>query len=230
MSWLSSWLHPNKGYQAAQQQLDKYFDQTKNYYDQANQATQPFVNQGQDAYAGLSDSMKALLDPQALQDKWMSGYKESEAAKNAEGMAQEHGLDAASSMGLMGSSAGLNAIQNGTSQIGAQDRQQYLDNLMQKYLAGTGIAQGIYGTGANAAGQQGQNAMNMGQNAMNMGQNAAQMAYGSTNAQGDLFGKLLGGAAGMFGGPLASGVAQGMGWQTKGGYNTPPNAWSTGGA
>lgn len=154
MSWLSSWLHPQRGYNAAQEQYDKYY----------NQAQGP-----------LNEYMKNLMDPQALQDKWMKGYKESEQAKNMEGMAQQHGLDAASSMGLMGSSPALSAIQAGTSQIGANDRQNYLNDLMDKYKTGAGVA-----------GQ-------ASQNAMNMGDRSGSMAYGQQNAGGDLFGGIAGG-------------------------------------
>lgn len=219
MSWLSEFLHPKRAYQAGQNELDKY-------YQQAQQQYQPFIQQGQDAYGNLSSAMRDLMDPQALQDKWASGYKESEAAKQLEGMATEHGLDAASSLGLMGSSPALQAIQAGTSGIVANDRQQYLDNLMQKYLAGTGLAQGIYGTGANAASQ-------AGQNAMTQGQNASQLAYGKNSAQGDLFSKLLGGGLGFLGGAvgpsIGAGFSQMMGWSPKGSYNPNPT-WSTGGA
>jgi len=191
MSWLSNFTHPQKGYKAGQDQLDKYFNQ-------AQSSMQPFVQQGQQQYGNVNNSINALLDPQALQDKWSSGYQESQAAKDSQGMAQQQGLDAASSMGLMGSNTALNAVQAGTSQIGAQDRQTYLDNLMQKYLAGTGMAQNVYGQGATAAGQ-------MGQNAMNMGQNSAQMAYGQQNAQGQMFGNLLNTGANVAGAWLLGG-------------------------
>ena len=177
MSSFSSFLNPQKGYQAGQDQLNKY-------YDQAQSSMQPFVQQGQQQYGNINNSINALLDPQALQDKWSSGYQESQAAKDSQGMAQQQGLDAASSMSLMGSNTALNAVQAGTSQIGAQDRQTYLDNLMQKYMAGTGMAQNVYGQGATAAGQ-------MSQNATNMGQNSAQMAYGEQNAPGQMFGNLI---------------------------------------
>lgn len=221
MSMLSSFLHPERGYKKGQQQLDNYYNQSKDFYNQAQGYAQPYVNQGQTAYNEIHPAMQALLDPQALQDKWASGYKESEAAKNLESMAQEHGLNAANSMGLGGSSTALNAIQAGTSQIGAQDRQTYLDNLMQKYLAGTGIGQNLYNTGASAAGQQGQNAMNMTNNAMNMGQNSAQMAFGQQNAPGNMLNNVIQGAA-SFATPI--GQAWGM---NKMGIKNP---WTTGGA
>ena len=191
MSWLSSFMNPQKGYQAGQDQLNKY-------YDQAQSSMQPYAQQGQQQYGNVNNSINELLDPQALQDKWSSGYQESQAAKDSQGMAQQQGLNAASSMGLMGSNTALNAVQAGTAQIGAQDKQTYLDNLMQKYLAGTGMAQNVYGQGATAAGQ-------MGQNAMNMGQNSAQMAYGQQNAPGQLFGNLLNTGANIAGSWLLGG-------------------------
>jgi hypothetical protein len=216
MSWLSSFMHPGRGYDKAQGQLDKYYGQAGDYYNQAQGYQQPYNQQGQAQYGNLSDIIKSLGDPQALQDKWASGYKESEAAKNAEGMAQQHGLDAASSMGLMGSTPALSAIQAGTSQIGAEDRQNYLNDLMQKYMAGAGISQGLYNTGAGAAGQMGQNAMGMGTNAMNMGQNSAQMSYGKQNAGGSMLGNLIGTAAGL-GGSYLAGQSNPKNWSFSGG-------------
>ncbi len=205
MSWLSSFLHPGRGYQAGQEQLDKY-------YNQAQGALSPYNQQGQSQYGNLNQYIQSLMDPQALQDKWSKGYKESEAAKNAEAMAQEHGLGAASSMGIMGSTPALQAIQAGTSQIGAEDKQQYLNDLMQKYMQGAGLSQGIYGTGANAAGQ-------MGQNAMNMGQNSAQMAYNQKNAGGNMFSGLLGLGGSILGsaigGPMGGALAKR--WNLSGG-------------
>lgn len=213
MSWLSSFLNPQKGYEAAQNQYQQNYNNAQGYLN-------PYNQQGQQAFNPLFGAMQSLLDPQALQSKWLESYKESPAAKQAEGMAQEHGLNAASSLGLMGGSIPLQAIQAGTSQIGAEDRQNYMNDLMQKLMTGAGIGQGLYGTGANAAGQ-------MSQNAMNYGNNAAQMAFGQQNAPGSLFGNLLGAGAGLLGGALGgplggalgAGLAQKMGWSPLGSYN-----------
>ncbi len=200
MSWLSSFLHPGRGYKAGQEQLDKYYNQAQGYQ-------QPYNQAGQGQAGNLQNAINALMDPQALQDKWSKGYQTSEAAKNSMGMAQEHGLDAASSMGLMGSQPALGAIQAGTSAIGAEDKQKYLDDLMQKYMQGAGLSQGMYNTGAGAAGQQGQNAMNQ-------GQNSAQMAYGQQNAGGNTFGNI----AGAIGGFAGNAIGNKMGWLPKGNY------------
>ena len=207
MSWLSSFLSPGKGYDKAQQQMQQY-------YNQAQGMQQPFMQQGMQAGNQLSDAMKNLLNPQNLQNQWAAGYQESPYAKQLEGMAQEHGLDAASSMGLMGSSPALGAIQAGTTQIGNEDRQNYLNDLMQKYLAGTGIGQNMFGTGANMAGQMGNQAMQMGDW---MGTNAAN----KQNAGGNMMGSLLGGigsiAGSALGGPIGGALANKMGWSTTGG-------------
>jgi len=135
-------------------------------------------------------------------------------------MASQSGLNAAQQMGLGGSSPALQAIQSGTAGIVAGDRQKYLDDLMQKYMTGIGIGSDIYGTGANAAGKQSDNAMTQ-------GQNSAQTQFNQNNAQGDMFGKLLGYGTGLVGsalggpvgGALGAGLAQKMGWSTKGSYN-----------
>jgi hypothetical protein len=213
MSWLSSFLHPEKSYNAAQEQLDKY-------YQEAQGNLQPYNQNGHDAYGGLNEAMKNLLNPAGLQDEWSKNYKESDLAKQNEAMASQSGLNAAQQMGLNGSSPAIQAIQSGTSGIVAEDRQKYLDDLMKKYMTGIGVGENIYGTGANSA-----NALS--QNAMTQGTNSAQTQFNTNNAQGDLFGKLLGGGAGLLGsalggpigGALGAGLAQHIGWSPKGNYN-----------
>lgn len=207
MSWLSNFMNPGGGYKKAQKQYDKYYEQAQNYQ-------KPYNQFGQGQQQTLQDYINSLKDPQALQDKWASGYKESEAAKNMEQMAQQHGLDAASSMGLMGSNTAVNAIQSGTTGIAAQDRQNYLNDLMQKYMAGAGLSQGVYGTGAQAAGQQANNAMQQ-------GDRSAQMAYGQYQAPANMFGKGVGAATGLATDWLTGGFG-------KGGYGR--GVWSTGGS
>jgi len=211
MGMLSSFLHPEKGYDKAQEVLNQYFNQGQGYL-------QPYNQNGLNAYGDYSGAMHKLLNPGELENEWSKGYQESDLAKQNEAMANQRGLESASSMGLMGSSPALQTIQSGTSGIVSQDRQQYLKDLMEKYLAGIGIAGNIYGTGANTAN-------NMSNNAMNMGQNSAGLAFGKQNAPGDLFGKLLGGGIGLLGtalggplgGALGTGLANKFGWTTTGG-------------
>lgn len=195
MSWLSSFLHPERGYGAAQNELDKYYEQGQGYQ-------QPYNQHGQDAYSQLGPALQALLNPQELQDKWASGYKESDYAKMAEESAKQHGLDSASSMGLLGSTPALQAIQAGMSRIGSEDRNNYMNDLFNKFQLGTGLGQNIYGTGANAANQ-------MSNNAMNMGQNSAGMQFNKTNAPGQTFGGISGLLANLGGNYLTGGMGSG---------------------
>lgn len=191
-----SFLHPEKGYQKGQEQLNKYYQQSQNYL-------QPYQQHGEEAYGNLSDAMQSLLNPSGLHDRWLQDYDQSEASKIAQARAMEQGNRAASSMGIMGSTPALQAMQAGTAEIGAQDQQRYIDQMIQQYLQGAGLAQNIYGTGANAGNM-------MGQNAMNMGSSSAEMAYGKQNAPGQMFNDLLKTGAYAFG-------ASKNPWSTMGG-------------
>lgn len=178
MSWLSSFLHPERGYKNAQNDLNNYYQQQQNYLN-------PYNQNGQTQYQTLQDIIKNLSDPTELNKKWIESYNESPQAIQNEKIAQEHGLNAATAMGLGGSNTALNAIQQGTTQIGLNDRQNYLNDMMNKYKEAAGLATGVYNTGANAAGQQSNNA---GQ----MGQNTAGITFGATNAPGEKFGEIGG--------------------------------------
>ena len=199
-----SFMSPEKGYEKGQEQLDQYYNQGQNYL-------QPYNEQGQEQYGNLSGAIEGLLNPSSLHDRWMQDYNQSEASKIAQARAMEQGNRAASSMGIMGSTPALQAMQAGSSEIGAQDQQRYIDRMIQQYLSGAGLAQNIYGQGANAASMQGQNAMNM-------GGESANMAYGKANAPGQLFGQLLGTGANLAGSYMG---AQAM--------NNMANSWKTGG-
>lgn len=201
---LKSFLNPGKGYQKGQQQLDKY-------YQQAQQQMQPYNQNAQNMYGQLSDATTNLLNPSSLMDKWLNDYEMSDQAQFAQNRAMDSGQNAASAMGLVGSSPALQALQYGQNEIGAQDEQRYIDRMIQQYLQGAGLAQNIYGQGANAAGA-------MSNNAMNMGSDAANMAFGRQNAPGKMFADLLGTGAGLAGSY--------MGMQ---GMNNMAKAWNTGG-
>jgi hypothetical protein len=211
MSWLSSFMHPQQGYNAAG-------DQMQQYYGQAQGQLTPYAQQGQQAGQRLTGAMDNLLNPVALQNQWASSYETSPYAQQMMQQAQKQGMDAASSMGLMGSSAAMGGIQGKTSEIASADRQQYLNDLMQKYLGGVQTAQGMYGTGAQAAGQSAQNAMNM-------GQNMGQVAFGQQNAPGGLFGSLLGTAAGLAGSALGGPIGGAIGGWVGNKLGVSPQQW-----
>jgi len=184
---ISSMFHPERGYKDAQEEMRKAWEQAQRFQ-------QPYADAGMGQLPILTGAQGRLLDPSSLLAEWMGKYQTSPYAQKSMENAKEAGMGAASSMGLMGSSAALNNVQQSSSDIMNADRQQFLNDLMQKYMAGIGIGQNIYNTGAETAG-------NLGKQAMNYGGNAAEMAFGRRNAPGDFLKSLIGtGAKAYFAG------------------------------
>lgn len=181
-----SFMNPEKGYEKGQEQFDKYYNQAQGYQ-------QPYNEHGQEAYGHLNNAMQQLLNPSDLYDQWINNYEMSDAARHNQERTKDSGFSALSSMGMLGSTPGIQAMQGGLSNIGAEDEQRYIDRMIQQYLQGANLAQGIYGQGAQAGSQ-------MGQNAMNMGNNSAQMAFGRQNAPGEMMGGLIKAGLGASGG------------------------------
>jgi hypothetical protein len=152
MSWLSDFLNPGRAYDAAGNKMKKYYEQGKGY-------TQPYLD--------------ALKDPRQLQADWINSYEASPYANQTRDTAMQGGLNAASSMGLMGSSAALQAMQGGASNIMNADRQAYLNDLMNKYQMGAGMAQ------------------NAQQNEMNMGNQMGGLEFGRRQAGSNMIGQGL---------------------------------------
>lgn len=197
---LESFLNPSRGYDQAGKELQKGWGEAKGF-------EMPFLNNGLDQTNRLNSAENNLLNPGAMQNQWAKGYEMSPYAQQLQQQAKSAGLDAASSQGLLGSSASINNIQQGASNIMQKDRQQYMNDLMQKYMAGIGIGQNMYGTGANMGGM-------MGGQALDVGSGMGSMAFGANKASGDQFKDLLNmamkGAMAAFG-PGGSGAAAAMG-------------------
>lgn len=172
MGWLgntfSSIFDPGKAYRDAGGQIKKGYEQGQGYLDPYNQAGMGQINK-------LTGAQDKLMDPTALQNEWAKGYEMSPYAQQLQSQAMNSGMEGAGNMGLLGSSAALNTLQQGSSNIMQKDRQNFMNDLMQKYMSGIGIGQGIFGQGAGAAGQ-------MSQNANNYGQNMAGIKFGEGNA------------------------------------------------
>lgn len=180
----SSFANPQRGYEDAMAQIQKYFQQAQKYQ-------QPFMQAGQNQIGTLTGAEGKLLNPAALQSEWAKGYEMSPYAQDLMKRSTDTGNQQASAMGLTGSSANLENIQRTGSSIMQQDRQQYLNDLMQKYLAGIGIGQDIFGKGAAAAG-------NMSNIASQTGQEMAGGAFGAANAPGNLLERLIGSGLSLY--------------------------------
>lgn len=174
---LDSFIHPERGYQNAGKEVQKGWNETKGY-------EQPFWQNGINQIGGLNTAEGKLMDPASLQSEWANNYEMSPYAKQMQEQAKTAGLDAASSQGLLGSSTSVANIQQGASNIMQKDRQQYMDDLMKKYMAGIGLGQNMYNTGAQMGGQ-------MGTQALGVGENMAGAKFGEANAPGEQFKQML---------------------------------------
>ena len=173
----NSMMHPEEGYEAAAKKMQQFWQQAMGFQ-------QPYNQAGLGQLPTLTSAEGALLNPAALLKQWMGQYEMSPYAQKSLGNAKEAGLDAASTMGLMGSSSALGNIQQSASDIMNADRQNFLNDLMQKYMTGIGIGQDIYGRGAGMAAE-------LGKEALGVGENLGQAAYGAKNAPGDVLRNLL---------------------------------------
>ncbi len=215
MSWLSNLLHPGRAYDQAKRTTQAGTDQAQGYLN-------PYNQNGIEAGNAMSEQMKRLLDPAGMQNEWAAGYEKSPYAQQLQKEAGNQGFDAASAMGLAGSSAALGNIQTGATNIMNQDRQQYMNDLMAKYQAGLGIGQNQYGIGAGAAGQ-------MGQNAINNANNQAGLDFGKYNAGPNLMAaggnrlmemlaQYMGGGMGQGGYGRGAWAPKQLPWSNQGGY------------
>lgn len=203
---LDSFMNPDKAYREAEKASRRRYEEAKGF-------EMPFMNAGKDQLGRLTGAEDRLLNPIDLQNEWAKSYEESPYAHLLKEENMGEGLDAASAMGLMGSSGALENIQRGAGRISSGDRQNFLNGLMQKYLAGIGLGESIYGTGASAANT-------LAGNAMGQGGTEAGLRYGQAAAPGQLFAKILGAA-------LSAG-AGGMGGAGQG-LNNSTNMFNPGG-
>lgn len=180
---ISSFFNPQEGYKGASEQLQKFFEMAQKY-------NLPFMNQGQAQYDRLNEQAEKLNHPAELENEWTKGYEESPYAKQLTNEATSSGLDAASRQGLLGSSAATTNIQKSAGNIMQSDRQSYINDLMQKFMASIGIGSSLYGVGANAGNE-------LSKNALQTGENQAGLKYGEINSPGENFGKFAGGTAAL---------------------------------
>lgn len=196
-NYVSSFIDPSKSYRNAAKEVKKGHQEGQGYLKPYNQA-------GTDQIGRLTGAENKLMDPAALQNEWASSYEMSPYAKQLQDQAMNSGMEGAGSMGLLGSSAALNTLQQGSSNIMQRDRQNFMNDLMQKYMTGIGVGQNIYNQGANTAGQ-------LSQNANQYGQNMAGLKFGENNAMMNQLMNMIALYQASKGGGAGAGAAQGGG-------------------
>lgn len=155
---------------------------TKRGWQESQNYQKPFWQQGMDQYGDLNQARKNLMNPAELQNQWSQSYETSPYAKRMLEMNSQQGQEAASSMGLGGSSGAIANIQQGAGDIMQKDRQQYMNDLMQKYMQGIGLGKNMYGVGAQAG-------ANLGKEAYGHGENMANIGYAREAAPGEMLGQ-----------------------------------------
>jgi hypothetical protein len=206
---IQSFLNPDQAFRGAQQEAQKGFEGAEQMFDKSYGFLDPYRKQGLDQYGPMMGAERKLLDPTKLLGEWSNSYEMSPFARRALDFNKERGLEAASSMGLMGSSGALGNIQQGASDIMQKDRREYLNDLMQKYMLGIGLGQDIYGKGAQAAGGMTSAALEQAMNRMRQGTNMAHLKYGEEAAPGSLLERLIQMGANMYAGGKMGGMGGG---------------------
>lgn len=156
MSWISNFFNPDRAYEGAGKKEQAGYEEGKGL-------RQPYMEHGVEAGNQLQELMQQLMHPEELQNKWAEGYTTSPAAQGLQRESMNQGLNAASSMGLGGSSAALGNIQQTGTDIMNKDRQQYMNDLMQKFMGSVGLGENVYGVGANTANAGAQGAQSHGE-------------------------------------------------------------------
>lgn len=188
----SSFFNPGDAYKKAMNVAEQGWQDTRKY-------EEPFWQMGQQQIDPLNQARQALLNPVQLEDQWSEAYEPSQYAQRMLAMNRGQGLESASSMGLMGSSAALNNINRGAADIMGQDRREFLNSLMQKFLSGIGLGQNLLNTGANMG-------AHLGDQRMQHGSNMGALAYGRQAAPGQLLENLINTAINASSGGMFSGM------------------------
>lgn len=176
-SWMRSFLHPEDAYKKAGREAEKGWQEAKGY-------EMPYYNAGTSQIGKLTGAQDQLMHPDQLESQWASTYETSPYAKQLMDQSKNAGLDAASSMGLLGSSSALGNIQTGASNIMNKEREQYMKDLMEKYMKGVGIGTNMFDTGATTG-------TNLANQAVGAGENRGAATYGAASAPGEMFKSLM---------------------------------------
>lgn len=167
-------------------------DQYQKYYNQGQQAEQPYQQAGTQAIGDYQNWLKGQKDPSGFINNLMGQYQESPYARYMQQQSVNGAQNSASASGLMGSTPLMQQIQQNASNISSQDMNQWLQNVL-------GI-NSQYGQGQNNLMQGGQRAANSLANMdMQMGNNMGQAAYGQQAGKKQDFWNELGGIGSLIG-------------------------------
>lgn len=167
-------------YRAAGEQYEKWGNEAKH-------AQEPFYNAGAGAIPQFQNWLQGMQDPAAFINHLMGNYSQSPWAQNQQRQAMRGAQNFGSATGLSGSTPLMLQAQQNSANIGSEDQNRWLQNVL-----------GIntqYGAGTQNLMQGGQNSANaLTDLYSNLGNNMGQAAYGErAGKSNDLFNLISGG-------------------------------------
>lgn len=163
-----------------------------------NQTYSPYMAQGINAGNQLQGQIGQLLqNPGGFINQLGSNYQASPAYNWQVQQATLGANNAAAAGGMAGSPAEQQSLAGTITGLANQNYQQYIQNAMGAYGLGMQGASDMYGIGANAANQYGEN---LSQSLMNQGNLAYAGQVNQNQTQGGAYGGILGGLSGLLGG------------------------------
>ncbi len=200
MSWLSKLFggdDDNNAMDAANQYLNQIPGVAHEGYD-------PYVNAGRDASGKTKSKYEELMnDPTGFINKLMQGYKPSEGYQFQKDQLTKELSNTAAAGGVAGTPMDQMNQGAGVQKLLAGDQQQFLQNLLNVLGAGLQGEEGIAGRGFEASGKL-TDALGGALNQQGgLAFNDAQQKNKNKNDIWGMFGKALGGAAGLATNPLS---------------------------
>jgi hypothetical protein len=171
---------------------DAAMNQYQDWSTRAQNTQQPYLNAGQGAISDYQKWLAGQQNPSQFINNLMGQYQESPYSQYLQKQSLRAGTNAASASGLSGSTPLLQQLQQNSRNIGSQDQNQWLQNIL-----------GIntqYGQGQN-------NLMNSGQTAANsltglynnIGKQMAEQSYNKEASKQNDFWNTLGGVGSIIG-------------------------------
>jgi len=176
--------HPERAYEDAQKQYEKYFNQAQQYQN-------PFYNAGQQGLGNYQQWLQGQQDPSKFINDQMGKYQESPYAHNLQNQAMNAANNVGSASGLTGSTPLQMQAQQNAGNIASQDQNQWLQHVLGIHSQ---YGQGQMGL-ANMGQQAGNNLSNMYNQA---GQDMSQFAYNKRRAQDQRWPQIFSGLGQLF--------------------------------
>lgn len=214
MGWLND-LFGGGGGKSPKDAANEYLNQIPGV---AHQGYDDYINQGKDASGKTKSAYEEMInDPTGFINRLMGGYKESEGYKYQKDKLTQELSNTAAAGGIAGTPLDQMNQGEGIQKLLSADMQQFLQNILGQHKEGLAGEEGIADRGFNASGKLTDAlATTLGSQAGGAYQDQVDRGNRSKSLW-DTFGKILGGAAGSFLGPVGTAAGTAVGGKLFGG-------------